>query len=166
MSTIGEVITFSLKKEFIQSTDSLTFRVDKIIHEINPKEIDLLIIPGGDPRTVLENNEYEKEINQLNGILNILNDNSIPIAAICAGPSFLARANIIKSRKITHGYQETPKELKPYHIIDQDVVLDENLISAKGNAYVEVGMSLGRKMNVFKSKEEEHGYLQWFKNIS
>ncbi|NLI61237.1 MAG: DJ-1 family protein, partial [Clostridiales bacterium] len=60
-----------------------------------------------------------------------LNQNNKLVAAICAGPIVLEKAGVIKGKKITSypGFQD---QLSSGIYQEQDVVRDENIITAKG----------------------------------
>ena len=48
---------------------------------------------------------------------------------------------------------------------DDHVVVDGNVITAQGQAYVEFAVELVRQMGLCKSDEEYNQGLKWFKNI-
>ena len=54
-----------------------------------------LLVPGGDPGSIAEN----KEIDQ---VIRTANEKGILLAAICAGPFVLAKANVFKGKRIAH----------------------------------------------------------------
>lgn len=89
----------SMKKfdtEWSESVEKLN--VTKILSELNYKEYDAIVLPGGHgPLIDLANDKF------LSNILGYFNDNNLIIAAICHGPAGLvsADATILKGRRIT-----------------------------------------------------------------
>ena len=57
----------------------------------------------------------------------------------------------------------------PYYsdaiFLEDHVVVDGNLITAQGQAYVEFAVELARQMNICEKEEEYVEVLNWFKNI-
>ena len=50
-------------------------------------------------------------------------------------------------------------------LADADVVVEGNVITAQGQAYVEFALELVRQMGLYTSQEEYDQDLRWFKNI-
>lgn len=103
---------------------------DKILADIGDIEsYDGLVIPGGMPgASNLRNNDRIIEI------VRTMNQEEKLVAAICAGPIVFERANIIENKKIT-SYPGFEDDLKDGEYINQAVVLDGNMITARGPAY-------------------------------
>jgi putative intracellular protease/amidase len=49
--------------------------------------------------------------------------------------------------------------------LDDHVVVDGNIITAQGQAYVEFAFELARQMGLSKREEEYEAGIKWFKNI-
>jgi 4-methyl-5(b-hydroxyethyl)-thiazole monophosphate biosynthesis len=121
--------------------------------------VDLLVIPGGEPGAY-------KEREDVNNLLREIHKRGKPIAAICGGPEFLANAGILKDKRITHGHSEeyAQEVFKECTLVDEDVVVDGNIVTSRGQAYAEFAVEIGRQLNFFESEEEAEGTLSWFKN--
>lgn len=104
----------------------LKFRPDIIIRNLNPEEIDVLIIPGGEaPKNFCRDDTILK-------IVKILNEKDKIIAAICHGPQVLISAQIIKDKKIT-AYRSVKEEIQLAggKYVNKKVVVDGNLITSR-----------------------------------
>jgi len=49
--------------------------------------------------------------------------------------------------------------------LDDHVVVDGNIITAQGQAYVEFAFELARQMELRENQEEYEAGIRWFKNI-
>jgi putative intracellular protease/amidase len=105
--------------------------------EVDPGEYQVVIVPGGDTKSVLDN-----EI--LIGILQIANAAGAAFGAICAGPLLLARAGLLKGRHFTHGYGSNSQlpDWKDGTYEDQPVVVDGNIVTAKPQAYIDFAIEV------------------------
>ena len=104
---------------------------------VNPDEYRVVIVPGGDTMTVLENET-------LIGILKAANDAGATFGAICAGPLLLARAGLLKGRHFTHGYGPDSSLLywKDGIYENQPVVVDGNIVTAQPQAYMDFAVDV------------------------
>jgi protease I len=105
--------------------------IEKTFDQVNPKDYDLLILPGGfpdgAPRTVSKNINAQK-------ITKFFFDNNKTVAAICHGPYTLISSGVVKGRNVTSFWGDgVPEELKnagaKYE--DTEVVVDKNLITSR-----------------------------------
>ncbi len=124
------VDTVSITKEnVVKGAHNISILADKSLEEISEiGSYDGVIIPGGLPGATNLRDD-EKVID----FVKKINDNRKLVAAICAGPIVLERADIIKGKNIT-SYPGFDKELKSGNYIEQNVVRDENIITARGPA--------------------------------
>jgi 4-methyl-5(b-hydroxyethyl)-thiazole monophosphate biosynthesis len=96
------------------SSQKLEIKSNLHIDQIQLKEYDFLIIPGG---PYVENILIKEKNNNLKKILNITEyfaQNKKVIGAICAGPSFLGYLGLLKNHNFTcyPGYEKYIKEGK------------------------------------------------------
>jgi len=72
-----------------------------------------------------------------------------------------------RETRITHGYSDEEEEIvfKDSKIVDEDVVVDGNIITARGVAYVEFAVAIYNYLGFFASEEEADSTLKWLKNI-
>ncbi len=146
------------------SEEKQRFLPDKIIADLDPEDIDLFVIPGGNP-LYLSDNEM------LRSFITELNKKGKYIAGICGGTFLMAEYGILNNKRCT-GSGNGLKPDMPYielfansKITDESVVVDGNAITAIGQAYAEMAVELGGIMKLYKNEEEAAEDLKWMKNI-
>jgi 4-methyl-5(b-hydroxyethyl)-thiazole monophosphate biosynthesis len=115
----------------------IALRATHSYREVHPEEYRVVIVPGGDTKSVLENEA-------LVGILNAANDAGASFGAICGGPLLLAKAGLLKGRRFTHGYG--PNSSLPYWkdgtYENRPVVVDGNIVTAQPQAYIDFAIEV------------------------
>ena len=154
-----EVITFSFESGTQRSEEQLKVVVDKSIDEVDPDDVDLLLIPGGNP-------EPHKERTDFHNLLKQVHERGKLIAAICGGPGFLAHAGLLKGLRIAHGYsaEDAVRVFEGSDITDEDVIVQGNIITARGQAFAEFAVEVYRVLGFFENEEEAQNSLAWLKN--
>jgi putative intracellular protease/amidase len=154
-----EIITFSFERGVQQCEEQLKVVVDKSVDEVDPDNVDLVIIPGGDP-------EPYKERNDLHDLLRMIHKRGKLITAICGGPGFLAHAGLLKGLRVAHGYspEDAERVFEGSIITDEDVVVEGNIITARGQAFAEFAVEVYRHLGFFENEEEATDTLKWLKN--
>jgi protease I len=105
--------------------------VDLTIAEVDPREYDLLFVPGGHPHgapTTVRNNQKAQEI------ARAFFESGKPVAAICHGPYLLVSADLVAGRRLTSFWGDgVPDEITAAGgiYVDEDVVVDGNLITSR-----------------------------------
>jgi len=136
---------------------------DKRIDELNPDEIDLFIIPGGNPVSLYENEKLKAFIQELN-------QRGKEIAGICGGAELLAAYGILDHKRCTgdgEGFKVTEENKKYYKnaiILNEGVVEDGNIITSMGKAFIDFAVCLGVRQGVIKP-EEASVETKWLKNL-
>lgn len=128
----GDIIcdTVSIDEKTVTGSHNITVLTDKLLQDININDYDMVILPGGQPgadnlRDCEEVIEWIKEFDKQDKY----------IAAICAAPQVLAKAGVIKGRKVTSYPAEKYKEiLKETDYQENLVVVDNNVITSRGPA--------------------------------
>lgn len=161
-----EIITISYEDKIVTSKSGLSYAIQKTVKEaLNEKDVEGLIITGG----------WNGEIrNELMLLINKLNDENKLLAAICAGPRFLAKAGILKDKKYTTSletWEDYQKDLfeeeDPFpreNYINERVVVDKNVITSKGHAFVDFAVEIFNWFNLFKDNKEKISYLKVLKS--
>jgi 4-methyl-5(b-hydroxyethyl)-thiazole monophosphate biosynthesis len=105
--------------------------------EVRPEEYRVVIVPGGDTSSVLEDET-------LLGLLRAANQAGATFGAICAGPRLLGRAGLLKGRRFTHGYGANSRlaDWEGGSYVDQLVVVDGNIVTAEPQAYLDFAVDL------------------------
>jgi len=103
------------------------FTVDHTINEIDLDDYDAMVVPGG---TV--NADHLRTIPEAVNAIKEFMDSGRPLAVICHAPWALISAGIAKGRKLT-SFFTLQDDLKNAGAewIDQEVVIDENLITSR-----------------------------------
>jgi putative intracellular protease/amidase len=114
------------------------------------KKIDLsnccaVLVPGGDPGSIKDNKEIDE-------VIQAANNKGLWLAAICAGPSVLAKAKVLRGKKIAHGYGPKQLEfLKSYfegaHLTEEKFVCDGNVITAKPDAHIDFAVEIACRLD-------------------
>lgn len=158
------LFTAALEDRVYVSEETQRFLPDRLIDGLDPEDIDLFIIPGGDPSALYDNRKLKDFILELN-------KRGKYIAGICGGTFLMAEYGILDNKRCT-GSGSGLKPDMPFIdlfrnsvISDESVVVDGNAVTAAGQAYIELAIELGKLMNIYKSEEEIAEDFKWMKNI-
>lgn len=112
----------------IHGAHGIPVMVDSLFRRSTVNDTDCIVLPGGMPGT---QNLWASET--LKKCLVARSANNMTIAAICAAPMILGRLGILKGRRATcyPGFEEY---LEGANVIEEDVVIDENIITGRGPA--------------------------------
>lgn len=148
-----QVIYIGYQKTPIRSSGGISVKVDKTIEEIkSTKDIEGIIIPGGFERVLKP---------ELKFLIKKLHEEKKLVAAICAGPEFLAKSGILKGRKYTttippseyvEKNEEDPFSREMYK--ETRMIRDENIITAKGSAFVDFALEVWDFLNMYEYENE------------
>lgn len=126
----GKNVEFvSIDGNAITSMEGYSINVSGILTNTNTKNIELMIIPGGNIKEI-DNKivwEYIKQIHS---------DNAL-IAGICAGVDVLDHSGVLDGIDSTHS-------------TELDVVVTDKIITSRANGYVNFAIEIAKKMNLFK----------------
>lgn len=112
--------------------------------DISLENCKALLVPGGDPGSIKDNKPIEVVIQKAF-------NNGLWLAAICAGPSVLAKAGILKGKKIAHGYNSEQLDfLKNYfegvHLTEDTFVADGKILTAKPEAHIDFAIEVACRL--------------------
>lgn len=109
----------------VSGTHGIRVEADRLFGEVDYKDIDMLVLPGGMPGTKKLGNNKE-----LGMLIKEFNEKGKWIGAICAAPSILGEMGILRKRKAVcyPGFEE---KLAGADYVDEKVVLDGNIITSK-----------------------------------
>jgi putative intracellular protease/amidase len=149
-----EVIYIAYDKSPVISAGGIKIVPNKTVSEITQtKNIAGIIIPGGSLRILKP--EFEELVRKLNIEEKV-------IAAICAGPEFLAKMGILNGKNYT-----TSKEAQQYEesnlidpfprdtFIDARMIQDGNIITAKGFAFTDFAIQIWDWFNLYEYDSEK-----------
>jgi putative intracellular protease/amidase len=118
-----------------------------IVAEVDPADVAAFILPGGDR---WESSPVEPELEQL---LNGLDSQGVPIAAICGATVAIARLGLLRGRRHTSNGLEylrshVPGYAEAANYVDVPAVRDRGLITASGLGDVEFARELFEQLSV------------------
>ncbi len=125
-----EVTVAGLLPDSVEGAHELKIVPDKTIETVQMKDFDALVVPGGNPG--YKNLRRDKRVLEM--IKEAYGSGKI-VAAICAAPSVLSDAGVLKNRKCTI-YPGMENEVKNGggEFLEDSVVVDGNLITSRGPA--------------------------------
>jgi 4-methyl-5(b-hydroxyethyl)-thiazole monophosphate biosynthesis len=159
------IVAVAQENRVYQGEGMLKHLPDITLSEIDPADVDLFVIPGGDPKEA-----YKDE--DLASVLKKLNEKKKMISAICGGPFVLAKYGLLDGRKCTGGgtgldLAETEvKELFKEAIVKNDgIVRDEHIITATGQNFLELACEIEMVLGVTPKEQMREDY-KWWKNYN
>ncbi|WP_270181345.1 DJ-1/PfpI family protein [Alkalihalobacillus sp. CinArs1] len=153
-----DIETTALYRE-VTNSGKFNIRVSKTVSECSPDDYDILVIPGGDPEPLLEE---EKFLN----LIQSFNEKKKWIAAICGASTFLGASSVLGEREYSTSIEteEFPTIFEVANKSKADVTVCENLITAEGNAYIEFAVAVAKQLDLFEDREDELETVLFFKN--
>jgi ADP-ribose pyrophosphatase YjhB (NUDIX family) len=114
--------------------------------QVNLENCRSVLVPGGNPDSLIHNKEIDR-------ILTEADSAGLLVAGICAGPSVLGKAGILKGRRIAHGYGKKQLEylkdiFKDVILTDDLLVVDGNIITAKPEAHIDFAVEIACRLDV------------------
>ena len=159
-----EMVYIAYEKSPVVSSGGLAIIPDKLVSEISDTDdVEGLLIPGGSERIL------KPELDQL---IKQLNEEKKLIAAICAGPEFLAKAGILTGIQYTasqppQAYEEK-NEVDPFPretYLETRVVQDGNIITTQGYAFVDFALKIWDWYNAYDYDGEREELEKQFTQI-
>lgn len=159
----GDYTTIALKEGIYLSEEGQKFIPDQTLGEVDPKDVDLFFVPGGDINALIENEQLKSFIRQLDRCRTY-------VAGICAGAFLMGHYGLLDNRKCTGGSNGLAMEGHDFpnaKICDHmDVVVDDHIITAQGRAYVELAFKIAELFNRYENQTDKQNDFKWFKNIN
>src|SRR5882724_5311088 len=140
----------------VQSMGGMTVQPGRALASVDLNDVAVFLLPGGDR---WERQPPEPEIVEL---LRALDAQHIPIAAICAGTTVVARAGLTRGRRHTsNGLDYLRRQVPDYAdsatYANAPAVRDRGLITASGLSDVEFAREIMAELGVLNEKQRE----QW-----
>jgi putative intracellular protease/amidase len=156
------VESVGLSRAPVESMGGIRVLPSKTLAEIEPEDVAILILPGGD-RWEMEPMEPEIE-----ATLKRLDAQHIPIAAICGATVAIARADLLHGRRHTSNglaylKSHVPGYAEAGNYVDAPAVRDRGLITASGLADVEFARELFEELEVL-SPEDRAAWAEVFRS--
>lgn len=157
LKTAGEVVTFGLTKDMITCAEGLRLMPHVSIDEIKLTEDDVLIIPGGDAGSLYQ---YDA----LYDLIRVADEKGIIIGAICSGVIQLAKAGILNDREYTTSVDVKTEVLFDADMyVNENVVVDEHIVTAKPTGYVDFGIMLGHLNHIYEDEADLEETVKFFR---
>lgn len=146
------VETAALSKQAVTSMGGVRVEPSTTVDEVDPEDVAVLILPGGDR---WETSPIEPALLDL---LATLERGRVPIAAICAATTVVARAGLLEGRRHTSNSLDYLRSHVPGYAsealyVDAPAVRDRGLITASGLADVEFAYELFEELDVLTADE-------------
>ena len=130
----------------------LTVLPSKTVSEVNPSDVAVFILPGGDR---WENAPPEPELEQL---LKHLDACNVPIAAICGATVAISRIGLLRGRRHTSNglaylRSHVPGYSEAENYVQAPAVRDRKLITASGLGDVEFARELFEELGVLSADD-------------
>lgn len=143
-------------RQEIVSTHGIHIRADVLFEDINCKEADVLLLPGGMPGT--------RHLGEHQGLCEALKEAAADgrrVAAICAAPSVLGRLGLLEGKRATC-YPGFEKELIGAEYTREGVVTDGDVTTSRGLGYaLDFGLELLKCLTDEKTAEEVKAAIQY-----
>lgn len=166
-----ELITMGLTTNIIVSKSGMQYiphtTLDAVFNTYDDNEYEGLIIPGG---------WYKEVSDSLIKLIYRLHDDKKLLAAICAGPRFLAKAGILQEVKYTTSvaewtdthkdYFEEKDPFPRYNYTGERVTVDKNVVTAIGVAFVDFAVAVCDALKLFATLEEKEEFVHLIKGTS
>ncbi|GLC87079.1 DJ-1/PfpI family protein [Lysinibacillus piscis] len=140
------IVTVGLSDTLIRGESGLTCLADTTIHQLKDEEIDSLLLPGCMDIGVLQHEQHV-----LTWIQRIAEQQAL-IASISSSPYLLAKAGLLKDKKYTVGLTQEQREVlgvfEGSHYMNDLVVQDGNIITARGSGFIQFGIVMGQALRL------------------
>ena len=137
-----EIVFATLDGKPVTAQEQFSLNATCALKEIDPKEVELLLIPGGDIASIANEEVYS--------FIRAVADKKRLIAGICNGVDELDNAGILKGIESTHSVKE-------------DMVVGEHVITARANMYVDMAIAIGKEMNLFVDEADLQETIDFWK---
>ena len=105
---------------------------DAQLDEISPQDYDAIVLPGGLPGA----DHLRDDARVIKIVQEYAGNSAKYIAAICAAPQVLAKAEVVRGRRVTSypsdEYREVLIMAGAEYVDDEKVVVDGNIITSRG----------------------------------
>ncbi|SES94885.1 Putative intracellular protease/amidase [Pseudobutyrivibrio sp. C4] len=137
-----EIVFATVDGKPVTAQEKFSLNATCALNDINPKDVELLLVPGGDISTIDNEEVYS--------FIRSVVDNRGIVAGICNGVDELDKAGVLK-------------EIESTHSVKDDLVVGENVITARANMYVDMAIAIGKKMNLFVDEADLQETIDFWK---
>jgi putative intracellular protease/amidase len=142
-----EVVVVGFSEKSVVSMGGLNVRVDTVLSQVNLDDVLIFLLPGG----YMWEGSYPKA--EIGLFLNRLEKEKIPVAAICAATTVLARAGLFQGKKHTSNSIKYLSKMVPEYSEHKNYVnslstRDQHVITASGLGSLEFTMEILNELNL------------------
>jgi 4-methyl-5(b-hydroxyethyl)-thiazole monophosphate biosynthesis len=122
------VVTAALEHLKVTGSHGITVLAERLLADVLPAELEefqAIVLPGGPGTALLKGSE------ELRRALVWAAEREVLVAAICAAPSVLAAAGLLRGRRATC-FPAVEEQLSGATILHEAVVRDGNIITSRG----------------------------------
>lgn len=141
LKTIGDIVVITDQEKEIHTTEGLVVSASCLLDEVNPEEVDILIIVGGNIDEI-----SNKDL--LHNLIKEVNNREKIIGAICAG-----RKEVINALNLNR------KENNITETINKRIVL------SPGNEYVDFAIEVGKVADIYQDTADLEETINFFKKF-
>ncbi|GEL05245.1 DJ-1/PfpI family protein [Rummeliibacillus stabekisii] len=152
-----QTIYIGLEHEVVKGEAGLPCIPETTIKDIDIHQLDSIVLPGVD--------DFEHLVNhtELKSFLNLFKQRDIVIGAISSAPYLLSMSGLLNGRKYTTGLTEDQRAfLGTFNegiFVDSPVVVDRNLLTAKGSSFIDFAIQFGELLHLEFDKSWYNKYL-------
>jgi 4-methyl-5(b-hydroxyethyl)-thiazole monophosphate biosynthesis len=152
LRTHFDILTASDSLNPVTSESSIRVLPHITFEEIETSEYEGIIIPGGDLYHIKDSDPLFRLVEKF------YSQNKV-VAAICSGAYVLARAGLLKDNLYTVTLNKEQRNFLGCFSEDnftyETIVKSKNIITAQGHAFVEFGLEMAKRLNVYKDEYRE-----------
>ena len=137
-----EIVFATLDGKPVTAQEKFSINATCALNEIDPKEVELLLIPGGDISSIDNEEVYS--------FIRAVMDNKQLVAGICNGVDELDNAGILEGIESTHSVRDA-------------LVVGDYVITARANMYVDIAIAIGKKMGLFVDASDLQETIDFWK---
>lgn len=142
-----EVVSVGFAETAVISMGGLRVTIDMALSEVDLNDVLIFIIPGG----YMWEGDYP--FAEIDSFLKRLLKAQIPVAAICAATTVLARAGLFKDRKHTSNSKKYLSKMYPQYAdganyVDALSIRDRHVITASGLGSVDFAMEILEELDL------------------
>lgn len=138
-----DVLFCSLDGQPVRTMEGYSVNVDTSLCQVDKEQIRSFIVPGGKISHI--------NTPEVRSCLQALKKQNVLIAGICAGVDLLDDAGILNGIRSTHSS-------------DDDMVSDQNIVTARANAYVDFAIQVAKELDLFESEQDLQETVDFWKN--
>ena len=137
-----ELVFATIDGQPITAQEKFSMNATCALKDIDPKEVELLLVPGGDISSIANEEVYS--------FIRAVVDNKQLVAGICNGVDELDNAGVLNGIESTHSLKDA-------------LVVSDYVITARANMYVDMAIAIGKKMNLFVDEADLQETIDFWK---